>query len=253
MKKILLVLFLFLSFQANAATIPPCKVVEKFGEPLEIVKQQESFYPVCLNAIFSMFDASTKTPKWVAAIVKPMYLEQTVGRGKNFHSEKKLPKNIGPKASDYNNIKSKDGMSLSAGHMAPSADYVGDAQLEYETFSYANVVPQVQVCNNSGVWSSIEAWVRKSVLVYGDHYIMTGPVYTEPKFLVGSDIAVPDYLFKVVYNTKTNTAIGFMVPNKKLCKTTKEQYITDISLIEQKTNLKFFPKLKYKKTMQVWK
>ena len=65
------------------------------------------------------------------------------------------------------------------------------------------MVPQDQT-HNGGAWSQIEQDTRKYVMrAPGDVYVFTGPVYADKPRTIGSGVAVPAYIYKVVYDATT--------------------------------------------------
>src|SRR5690606_12165850 len=87
--------------------------------------------------------------------------------------------------------------------MAPAGDMHTDDAMA-QSFSLANMVPQNQR-QNSGPWSTIEQDTRKYILrARGDVYVLTGPIYTGRSVTIAAGrVAVPTYLYKVVYDATT--------------------------------------------------
>src|SRR3546814_11041497 len=86
--------------------------------------------------------------------------------------------------------------------MAPAAD-MSTPDAMAQSFSLANMVPQDQ-SQNAGPWSRIEQDTRKYVMrAAGDVYVFTGPVYGERPQTIGDGVAVPSYVYKVVYDATT--------------------------------------------------
>jgi len=113
----------------------------------------------------------------------------------------------------------------------------------HESFLFINMLPQVQVCNNSGVWRSAEIIVHKLAIKYGKVYVFNGPIYKTDMGTIGNNVKIPSHLFKVVYNPTTNTSIGFIFPNDKECKHKPAEFVVTQSQVESETGLKFFPKV----------
>jgi endonuclease G len=83
-----------------------------------------------------------------------------------------------------------------------------------QSFSLANMVPQAPR-NNSGAWSGIERATRKYVMrASGDVFVLTGPVFAAPAEHIGPGrVAVPRYLFKLVYDPGTGRAWAHWIEN----------------------------------------
>jgi endonuclease G len=59
--------------------------------------------------------------------------------------------------------------------MAPSADMAWDEQAMSESFYLSNMVPQVGIGMNRGIWKDLEEKVRKWTLDRKSVYVFTGP------------------------------------------------------------------------------
>jgi endonuclease G len=96
--------------------------------------------------------------------------------------------------------------------MTPSDD-MPDMVSQRETFSTANLVPQ-HPDNNRATWRAVESLVRKLPYIYGDIYIVSGPVHKSehPKMLKGRE-TVPDYIFKAVFIPSINTSGVYITTN----------------------------------------
>ncbi len=85
------------------------------------------------------------------------------------------------------------------GHLANAEDFAFDCEMERCTFSYYNCIPQHEKLNR-GSWKSWEATIRKES--QRDRLkIYTGGIFGNKS--IGSGVGVPDYCWKVVYNTRT--------------------------------------------------
>jgi endonuclease G len=85
------------------------------------------------------------------------------------------------------------------GHLVNAEDFAFDCEKERCTFSYYNCIPQHPKLN-MGSWKSWETTIRnesqKDLLK-----IYTGGIFGNLR--IGNGVAVPDYCWKVVYNTRT--------------------------------------------------
>lgn len=105
-----------------------------------------------------------------------------------FHSEPKVPKQFESTQKDYH----LSGYDI--GHMTPSGD-AGNAQEQLETFSLANMTPQLPDLNRKA-WRLMEESVRKKVLAEGDAWIITGMVPGTKT--IGNGVNVPSVIWKAV-------------------------------------------------------
>lgn len=153
---------------------------------------------LCFSGFAILHSGQTKTPVFVAQRLNRRLLTQAQGikRTDRFYSEARLPKAERADLADYR------GSGYSRGHMAPAADMYS-AETMAQSFSLANMVPQNQT-HNAGPWSRIEQDTRKYVMrAAGDVYLFTGPVYASNPSAIGSGVAVPAYLYKLVYDAST--------------------------------------------------
>ena len=126
-------------------------------------------------------------------------------RKDKFHEELRIPSPARALLSDYKSS------GFDRGHLAPNAD-MPTTLAQYESFSLANMVPQLHH-NNAGVWLTIERAVRSAAMSYGDVYAVTGAIYSETPPLLKDRIPVPGALFKAVYVPATSTATVYVSDN----------------------------------------
>ena len=153
---------------------------------------------VCFSSFAILHNGQTKTPVFVAERLNRQNLAQAKGlhRTDKFYAEARVPRAERAELDDYR------GSGFSRGHMAPAGDMATPDAMA-QSFSLANMVPQDQK-HNAGPWSRIEQDTRQYVMrATGDVYVFTGPVYTERPKTIGAGVAVPTYLYKVVYDATT--------------------------------------------------
>ena len=116
-----------------------------------------------------------------------------------------------------------------------------DEQAMNESFYLSNMVPQ-SGSMNSGIWRMLESKVQKWAKGRGGVFVYTGPVYLKDKKtkVVGTNkVAVPDMLFKIVFDPNKPEAIAFVMPNRKLNTVDMPKYLVSIEKIEAMTGLDF--------------
>lgn len=164
-----------------------------------VVPASQQLREICFSAFAILHDGQTKTPVFVAERLNRKMLADGQGlrRTDKFYAEARLPRSERAELDDYR------GSGYSRGHMAPAGD-MSTPQAMAQSFSLANMVPQDQT-HNAGAWSHIEQDTRKYVMrAAGDVYVFTGPVYAGKPRTIGSGVAVPSYLYKVVYDATTH-------------------------------------------------
>lgn len=183
------------------------------------------------------YNQSTKLPNWVAWNLSSEHTDGPFRRLANFHEDYDIPQ---PRATleDYR------GSGWSRGHMCPAGDNKWNSKAMFDTFSLTNVCPQ-NANLNSGLWNSIEIDCRRWARMYGDIYIICGPILfnTEHETIGNNNIIVPEAFFKVILCLNgTPKAIGFIVRNTDGTKK-RDLYFNNIDQVERITGLDFFPAL----------
>lgn len=126
-------------------------------------------------------------------------------REDNFHPDDHIPVGKRAELSDFR------GSGLDRGHLSPSAE-MPTKQAQYESFSLANMVPELH-SQNAGIWSEIESATRYAALREGDVFVVTGGIYDKTTQKIKGGIAVPNALFKAVYLPKENQAGVYVSDN----------------------------------------
>jgi len=64
--------------------------------------------------------------------------------------------------------------------MAAAGNYSGNKEAKFQTFTYANVIPQNQH-NNAGIWNTFERYSRDLVMIGKCESvdIVSGPIYNK--------------------------------------------------------------------------
>ena len=103
----------------------------------------------------------------------------------------------------------------------------------------SNMVPQ-NSDNNRGLWSDIEATVRKEAKRRGKLYVLTGPLYqgSQVKALKGR-VLIPTGLYKAVLDPVRKEAAAYVVANAP----GTENQVVSISELEKMAGISLFPTL----------
>jgi endonuclease G len=212
--------FLVLAFAAPAAaTALQLSPKSAFGEcpqhfannhpPAVPAREQSTARALCFESFAVLHSGSTKTPIYVAERLNKAVLasKDSGKRTDRFFADARLPRAERASLEDYRNS------GFARGHMAPAGNMT-TVEAMAQSFSLANMVPQAPR-NNSGAWSGIERATRKYVMrAQGDVFVLTGPVFEAPAEHIGPGrVAVPRYLFKLVYDAATRRAWAHWIEN----------------------------------------
>jgi endonuclease G len=131
---------------------------------------------------------------------------QTRRRGK-FHADSRLPIDDQAQLSDYRRS------GYDRGHMTPSGD-MPDARAQQQSFSLANMVPQVGALNR-GIWEGIESAVRDLAVREGQLYVVTGVVFKgrQIQSIGVNNVLVPTETRKAVYDPTARAAGAYICSN----------------------------------------
>jgi len=128
------------------------------------------------------------------------------------------------------------------GHLAPVADMRFSTNTMRESFSMANISPQLPAFNR-GVWRRLEERVRDIATRERSVYVVTGPVFATNALIrtIGANrVRVPDAFYKVLYIESTPVRVnGFLVPHAPSTNTL-DIYLVPLTNIESQTGLDFF-------------
>jgi len=127
-------------------------------------------------------------------------------RTNQFYEEARLPFRERALLSDYR------GSGYDRGHNAPAGDMTNERAMA-QSFSLANMMPQARQ-NNQGIWAkNVEEPTRQyAKRATGDLYVFTGSSGNLGSIGNGR-VAIPEHLFKLVYEPGKNTAWAYWVKN----------------------------------------
>nr|WP_284337131.1 DNA/RNA non-specific endonuclease [Comamonas sp. NoAH] len=217
------------------AAFQDCRQFFAAGQP-PAVAPQAKLRDLCFEAFAIMHNGNTRTPMFVAQRMnRALVADADEKRSDKFYADARLPSTERAELSDYKRS------GYSRGHMAPAADMPNSTAMA-QSFSLANMVPQ-SIKQNGGPWARIENDTRLYAgRAKGDVFIITGPVYeTNPVTIGSNQVAVPAYLYKLVYDATTNRAWAHWQPNQDNAKVTKP--ISYAELVER-TGIEFLPGVK---------
>lgn len=163
---------------------------------------------ICYDGYSLGHSASDRGPVWSAEhlTAASVAAAEAAKRAGTFHAEKLLPKSDRAELSDY-----RCAANIDRGHMTPVGDF-GVASEEGDTFTLANMVPQVSALNE-GLWAGIEGAVRQLAVDEGELYVVTGPRFAPNPPRLKGRVAVPAATWKAVYIPRTGQAFVYVAAN----------------------------------------
>ena len=169
--------------------------------------------------------------EWVYYKLNSSLLMGVTKRSNNFRSDSKIISGSA-KVSDYR----KSGYDR--GHLAPAGDMKSSQRAMSESFFMSNMSPQLPSFNRGG-WKKLESlvrfWAKDSEI-----NIVTGGILNKSLSKIGSSgVSVPDYFYKIIFDTYECKMIGFVMPNKKIT-LELQSYVKTIDEIEELTGIDFF-------------
>lgn len=197
-----IVLFLVACLSAPAWVSTQCR--EQFAAgvaPVIInVQLQSRTQEVCFQNYVVLHSGISRTPIYSAEHLTRVHAEaaKTLSRQNSFHPEGALPARDRAELSDYSRL------GYDRGHMSPNGD-MPDRSAQAESFSLANMVPQVHA-NNAGIWAGIEGAARQLALNEGEVYVVSGPAFLGNDLQRIGNVLVPTHLWKVLYSPKQQRA-----------------------------------------------
>lgn len=162
---------------------------------------------ICYDGYSLGHDAVLREPLWSAEHLTAAGVAEALAakRAGTFHPEKLLPKADRAELADYRC------QPFDRGHLTPVGDF-GQADLENDTFTLANMVPQAPALNE-GLWAGIEGAVRQLAQQDGEVYVVTGPRFAPAPPLMNGRVAIPAATWKAVYDPAAGRAYAYVATN----------------------------------------
>lgn len=186
------------------------------------------------------FNPKTNTAAYVAERLTPDLISGTSERDHlNFREDDKLPE----KHQVNTRVYTRSGYDR--GHLAPAADFKGDANAMKESFLTSNVAPQDPQLNR-GLWSRLEDSTRDCAKKVGGLYVLTG--VTHPSRLkklrrksgkAHEWVAIPNSFWKLVVSGKNYRA--YIFPNDDPNSSSFANYEVSLDELEKLTKIELLP------------
>jgi endonuclease G len=230
-----------------AGSLTPVAVLH-FSPVLEPVTAFYAGMPVTTNTFIIVsnktyvvaFDNNRQNPAWVAYQLTSS--EDPHATGPKRPSRFKTDKRVGGRThDDYTNT------GFDRGHMAPNhaiAIRSGKAG-QKETFLMSNVVPQTPGLNR-GPWRKLESMVAQMWTEDSSVWVVTGPIYEDPRESLLTRLTIPDAFFKVVIRqvgTNTPETTAYILSQRVLMKDSFTGGLTTVDEVEEITGFDFFAEL----------
>ena len=152
----------------------------------------KEFYEIC-------YDHNLKTAKAVSyTLYGDLVNETNIQKRPSFKIDREVEKQYRASTKDY----TKSGYDR--GHLAPDASFDWSQESLDATFKLSNIIPQARKVNRT-TWRKAEHHARFIATVLGEVNIINLITYSETPTRIGKNqIAVPEGLYKVLYNNDQN-------------------------------------------------
>ena len=190
---------------------PACPQFFANGTP-PIVEKHPMQRALCYDAFAILHSGESKTPVFVAQrLNRSSIADADEKRTNRYFQDARLRSAERATLDDYK------GSGFDRGHMAPAGD-MPTAQAMAQSFSLANMIPQVPGHNLGVLAKSVEAVTRKyAARASDDVYLITGPVYVpsiaDSPSIGRGQVRVPKYLFKLVYDEQKGKTWAYWQEN----------------------------------------
>ena len=199
-----------IAMKSAMARDPACRSNVLGAVPPDLTNQRFANTQIlCWQGYAVQTNPSTRTPLWTAHRLTPagVAAARNTLRSSEFFDEPRVFANSIGRMVDYRRS------GFDRGHMVPSGD-MGSPELQNETFSMVNIIPQ-DPTNNRCLWSDIEMAVRMYVHDQRrEVYVVTAPLHRalQPR-VIGNGVVVPSHIMKAVYEPASGRSIVFFVEN----------------------------------------
>ena len=191
------------------ATLPPSDVAQAiathlpWGQPACPTLLPGREYVLC-------YTTDHRTALWAAYELRGQDVKPRARRDA-FRSDPRLTSDQNAHCADYK------GTGYARGHTVPDADMGRSAMAQANTYFLSNMSPQTNNLN-SGPWLWLERAVRDYAKQYGQIYVMSGSIFSEPVPSVPSGrVGIPARYYKVLVRTDTSgapVALALILPNQ---------------------------------------
>jgi endonuclease G, mitochondrial len=237
----MLLLGTLISQTAGAATTPCPQFFANGQAPTVLNPKLGPVIEICKGGFEILYSGTT-----MGSIASSDYLTRETlqipreRRHDVWHSEDTLPPGINKTyAEDWK----MHGLMFDKGHMVPNED-MWSPELQAETFTYANIVPQ-DADNNEILHEGIETAVRNLGVETGAVYVVTGPIFdilhdsSKRGARLNGKALIPSGIFKAVYIPSLGKASAYVERNAP----GPDYQVVSINALTQLIDIDVFPGL----------
>ena len=206
---------------------------------------------LCFDGFATLYSGVHKIPVFSAEVLNRATLgyENKQERTNFFFEDARVPSKLRATLSDYK------GSGFDRGHNFPAQD-ARTPEAMAQSFSLSNMMPQAPE-HNRKVWAGYEeATVKYARRAQGDVYVITGSVVDASQCpiesvapqaqgqrdlrncTIGNGVAVPAFIYKVVFDPSTNRAWAYWTQNRNDQRARKPISYAEVV---QRTGIDFFP------------
>lgn len=236
-----------------------CAKLSPWGYPQYNPRQDANQF-VCHDGYAFEFNPRSRTSMWVAQHITAENLKNKIAKNTNdFRPDPALKDEVGPQLVDYDTDKYVK-MQLAA-----PEDFINSKKQTSQSFYLTNVIP-VNAYTANDTWKRLNENVRQWANLYGEVYVISGPLYLQGKSIdsigrrtttaliaekhnaylgdtVQGSIQVPTHIYKVILAPKIKQARAFIIPNQPTSSAYLPQFSVSMGTVQMYTGLNFFPQI----------
>jgi endonuclease G, mitochondrial len=225
-----LIVALLGSADASGAPFDTCAEHVPFGVPT--LTQPARVTPICHPGYAALHDDDRLVSRWVAFRLTSKHTFGCLARTNDFHADEELPPGRRAKPADYRRS------GYDQGHQAPADDFAWSVPQMHDSFSMANMTPQLPRLNRAE-WERLEETVRAWAWERGALMIYVGPVLAATGKTIGADhVAVPLAFWKVIVDPARREAIAFVLPQANIPKGDLAPWVKTVAEVEKMAGIR---------------
>lgn len=218
---------------ARADDLSKCAAFLPFGTPT--ISGHPHTSEVCHKGYAALVDDDFLVPVWVAYELTLTHSLGCLKRTDDFHEETQITKGRTRADPDDYAQTSKD--KFDRGHLAPADDFSWGKDVMHDSFSMANMTPQVHAFN-AGRWEALENAVRSFTLKHHKVLIYVGSIVPKNPHTIGmNNVAVPTSFWKIVVDPASGDALAYVMPHKRLAGQVKT-WLTTVDAVERASGVR---------------